>query len=75
MFGIGRKITDISAVSSEAKELQKKAQKAFSKNYKELRKFTSKKMPEIIETQQKAKQGIDQLSDNMKAIIKKQSKI
>ena len=75
MFGISKKNADITAVPSEAKRLQKKAQEAFSKNYKVLSKFTAEKMPQVIEAQQKAKSGIEQLSDNMKVIIKKQSKI
>ena len=75
MFGIRKKIADITAAPSEAKRLQKTAQKAFSKNYRELRKFTAEKMPEIIDTQQTAKSGMEQLSDNLRVIIKKPSKI
>jgi hypothetical protein len=71
MFGIGKKITDVTAASSEVKKLQKTAQKAFSDNYKQLHKFTSKEMPKVVQSHGDAMKGLAQLSENMKSIIKK----
>ena len=71
MFGIGRKIADITAQSPEAKALQKTAKKALSRNLKELKSFTKKEMPKVVKNQQDAMKGLEQLSQNIKGMIKK----
>jgi len=73
MHKIKSKITTASAteLTSESKRLQKRAQKAFSENLQGLKKFTLTEMPKVTEQRENAMKGLEQLSNNVKAIIKK----
>ncbi len=70
MFGIGKKITNISITRPEVEELKKITNKAFSKELKELEQFVTETAPKISTSQEEALKGIEQLSKNIKSMIK-----
>lgn len=70
MFGINKKITDVSLIIPDVQKLKGSINQTLTQNIKELEKFATKTAPVITASQQDAFKGIEQLSKNIKSMIK-----
>lgn len=70
MFGMSKKITDISLIKPEVQKIRQSANQTLAQNLKELEKFVTETVPVITASQQDAYKGIEQLAKNIKSMMK-----